>query len=234
MENKILPHPRIRFVISFFMICIAVTSKDIPMIIGNIILGQALLVFYQVPVLFLWKKLQPLLLFFLFLYAFFPLLEGVDGLIKAAMYSGRLLFVTQMLAFTFYQTSNQRMLLTLGELRIPPIFIELIHFTLRFMEVFIAEAKRMNVSMKSKGFFVGSWFHSKKYRILGNLLGSLLRRCIQRSERVYLGMKSRGYSDQIVQLKREQIEIKWWLQAVPWLVVMIVLNISYIIWGSNL
>jgi cobalt/nickel transport system permease protein len=234
MRARILPHPRIRFVISFLMICIAVTSNEIPLILLNIIWGQALLFYFRVPVTFLWNKLKPLLFFILFMYAFFPLTEGVDGFFKAITYSGRLLFVSQMISFIFYQTSNQVLLLTLGQLKIPSIFIELIHFTLRFMDVFIVEAKRMKLSIKSKGFFVGSWFHIKKYQILGNLLGSLLRRCIQRSERIYLGMQSRGYTEHMITLEEEEIPTKWWLEALPWIMVMIFLNISYGIWGSNL
>ncbi|MGJ7919386.1 energy-coupling factor transporter transmembrane component T family protein [Neobacillus sp. LXY-4] len=228
-----LPPTKVRFVVGFLMICAAVTVENITVILINFLLAQILLRVYHIPYRFQWEKLKPLLFFFLFVGIFFPLTMGFQGFLKAAIYSGRLIFVAQILAYILYKTSNQEFLRSLYQLKIPTIFIEMIHFTLRFMDVFVAEIKRMKLSLKSKGFFIGKWFNYKKYAVLGSLLGSMLRRSIQRSERIYLGMRSRGFTESIIQYEHEQISVRYWLHTAPWFITMVVIQILTKIWGKG-
>ncbi|MFK9090172.1 energy-coupling factor transporter transmembrane component T family protein [Bacillus salipaludis] len=213
-----LPKPRVKVVMSLFLIILGVLSKDLVVIGGNLVIGTLLLIIYRIPPRAFVKQLKPIAFFMLFTFLFFPIYEGGHGWIKALQYSGRLLFVAQVLTFLFYRMGIIPFLHVLAELRLPSIFIELIMFTLRFMDVFRGEVRQMLLSLRSRGFYTGNWFQVKKYRVLGGLLGSLLLRSFQRSERIYLGMLSKGYKGERKPLKTEIVPKYEWLHCAVWVV----------------
>lgn len=186
------------------------------MIGGNLVIGTLLLLSYRIPLRTFVKQLKPIAFFMLFTFLFFPIYEGGLGWIKALQYSGRLLFVAQVLTFLFYRMGIIPFLQVLAELRLPSIFIELIVFTLRFMDVFRNEVRQMLLSLRSRGFYAGNWFQVKKYRVLGGLLGSLLLRSFQRSERIYLGLLSKGYKGERRSLKTDIVPRYEWLHCAVW------------------
>lgn len=212
-----LPQPRVKVVMALLLIVLGVLPKDLMVIGGNLLIGLLLFFIYGIPVRAFIKQLRPIMFFMLFTFLFFPLYEGDDGWIKALQYSGRLLFVAQVLTFMFYRMGIPAFLQVLAELRLPSIFIELIMFTLRFMDVFRGEVRQMLLSLRSRGFYTGKWFQVKKYRVLGGLLGSLLLRSFQRSERIYLGMLSKGYKGERKPMKTEFVPRFEWLHGVLWI-----------------
>jgi len=211
-----LPKPRVKVVMSLFLIILGVLPKDLVMIGGNLIIGTLLLLSYRIPLRAFVKQLKPIAFFMLFTFLFFPIYEGGLGWIKALQYSGRLLFVAQVLTFLFYRMGIIPFLQVLAELRLPSIFIELIVFTLRFMDVFRNEVRQMLLSLRSRGFYAGNWFQVKKYRVLGGLLGSLLLRSFHRSERIYLGLLSKGYKGERRSLKTDIVPRYEWLHCAVW------------------
>jgi cobalt/nickel transport system permease protein len=82
----------------------------------------------------------------------------------------------------------------LDGLRVPPVFLSLIGFTLRYTDVLSGESRRMLTARRSRGFRV-TWrlVDRRAIATFGELLGVLLLRARERSERVYLAMLSRGY-----------------------------------------
>ncbi|EKN71399.1 cobalt ABC transporter inner membrane subunit CbiQ [Neobacillus bataviensis LMG 21833] len=211
-----LPNHKVKVVMSLLMIILGVLPKELLIIGGNLVIGTLLLLIYRVPIQAFIKQLKPIAFFMLFTFLFFPLYEGGHGWIKALQYSGRLLFVAQVLTFMFYRMGVPAFLQVLAELRLPAIFIELIMFTLRFMDVFRGEVRHMLLSLRSRGFYTGHWFQIKKYRVLGGLLGSLLLRSFQRSERIYLGMLSKGYKGERKSIRTESVPKYEWLHGVLW------------------
>lgn len=211
-----VPKPRVKVVMALILIILGVLPKNLVMIGGNLVIGLLLLFIYRIPLQAFVKQLKPIAFFMLFTFLFFPLYEGGHGLIKALQYSGRLLFVAQVLTFLFYRMGIVASLQVLAELRIPSIFIELILFTLRFMDVFRGEVQQMLLSLRSRGFYTGKWFQIKKYRVLGGLLGSLLLRSFQRSERIYLGMLSKGYKGERRAMTTEFVPRYEWLHCALW------------------
>jgi cobalt/nickel transport system permease protein len=199
------------------MIVLGVMPKDLYVIGGNVLIGALLLLFYRVPFRFFLRQLKPIAFFMLFTFLFFPLYEGGQGWTKALQYSGRLLFVAELLSFMFYRMNLAAFLQVLGELRVPSIFIELLMFTLRFMDVFRNEARQMLLSLRSRGFYSGRWFQVKKYRVLGSLLGGLLLRSFKRSERIYVGMLGKGYKGERKIMAGEFVAKKEWLHGALWI-----------------
>ncbi|RED53686.1 cobalt ECF transporter T component CbiQ [Aestuariispira insulae] len=83
----------------------------------------------------------------------------------------------------------------LSRLRVPEILIHLMLFTIRYIEVLNDEQKRMRVAMKARGFRPSNNIHT--YKTFGYLVGMLLVRALERSERILKAMKCRGFQGKL-------------------------------------
>ncbi|MBK1636443.1 cobalt ECF transporter T component CbiQ [Rhodovulum adriaticum] len=83
----------------------------------------------------------------------------------------------------------------LSRLRTPERLVHLLMFTIRYIEVLRAEYLRLRQAMRARGFRPANSLHS--YRSLGYLVGMMLVRAVERSERVLGAMKCRGFSGRI-------------------------------------
>lgn len=88
----------------------------------------------------------------------------------------------------------------LHRLKLPDRLVHLLLFTIRYIEVLQAEYLRMRIAMRLRGFRPGTNWHS--YRSFGYLVGMMLVRAVERSERVLGAMKCRGFRGQIPLLDR--------------------------------
>jgi cobalt/nickel transport system permease protein len=79
----------------------------------------------------------------------------------------------------------------LAELKIPPMLVHLLLFTVRYVEVLNDEYHRLRIAMRTRGFKIRTNVHSA--RTIGYLLGMLLIRAFDRSERILKAMKCRGF-----------------------------------------
>ena len=79
----------------------------------------------------------------------------------------------------------------LARLRIPALFVHLLLFTVRYIEVLHDEYRRLRVAMRTRGFKPRTNVHTA--RTLGYLIGMLLIRALDRSERILKAMKCRGF-----------------------------------------
>ncbi|MDF2535776.1 MAG: cobalt transporter, inner rane subunit CbiQ [Bacillales bacterium] len=220
-----LPALRVRVLIGLILIILGVIPKSIPIILANLIFGFVILLCHRIPLRFVWKRFLFIIPFFVISAILLVFVEGYSGFLKAQMYTGRLLFVAIIMTFMMYKTSNEALIKSFQQLRVPSIFIELAFFTLRFMDVFKIEIQNMFLSIRSKGFKTGNFFSMKTVKIYGHLLGSMLVRSLQRSERIYLGMQSRGYSGTINPLENIVIPFRDWIHGGLLLIVLIVVQI---------
>lgn len=198
--GSLIPHPPLRVGTFLIIIITGVLVRHLEILSLFLFFGGILLHLEGVPFSTLLTRLKVIFPILLFLLLFFPFYEKslTEGLAKGALYSGRLLFVTLILTLLFHHLPLPRFLHALKALHLPPLFIQLLFFTLRFMEVFAHEAKEMMIGMKSRGYRGKRWFSVNAYRTLSRLPGSLLVRAFARSERITLGLLSRGYSGQWV------------------------------------
>ena len=79
----------------------------------------------------------------------------------------------------------------LGHLRVPEKLAHLLLFTVRYLDVFRREYLRLAAAMKMRGFRPRMNLHT--YRSYGYLVGMLLVRSLDRSERIVAAMKCRGF-----------------------------------------
>lgn len=82
-------------------------------------------------------------------------------------------------------------MIALQRLKCPKIFVQMLLFTYRYIFVFLAELRRMEVAMKARGFVPKA--NLATLTTFGNFIGTLLVRSFERTERIYKAMLSKGY-----------------------------------------
>jgi cobalt/nickel transport system permease protein len=87
----------------------------------------------------------------------------------------------------------------MNELRFPGKLVHLLLFTYRYLDVIQHEYSRLSKAMKVRGFVPKSNAHT--YRSYAYLVGMLLVRSYERSERVYQAMLCRGFKNRFIVLK---------------------------------
>lgn len=88
----------------------------------------------------------------------------------------------------------------LHSLRVPETLVHLLMFTVRYIDLLREEYLRLRQAMKARGFRPTTNRHT--YRSFGFLVGMMLVRSMERSERILAAMKCRGFTGQIPLLRR--------------------------------
>ncbi len=94
----------------------------------------------------------------------------------------------------------------LARLKVPNALVLLLLFTVRYIEVLHAEYNRLKTAMRCRGFRPTNSWHT--YRSVGYLVGMLLIRSFERSERIMQAMKCRGFNGQFHLLDKMTFERK--------------------------
>jgi cobalt/nickel transport system permease protein len=102
-------------------------------------------------------------------------------------------------------TESDRLLRGLRSFGVPKLLIATISFMWRYVFVIVEEAGRLLTARESRsarpaGRLGGSVLWRAK--VAGNIVGSLFLRSLNRSERVYVAMLSRGYTGEMLSLQR--------------------------------
>ncbi|HSO83926.1 cobalt ECF transporter T component CbiQ [Thiocapsa sp.] len=79
----------------------------------------------------------------------------------------------------------------LARLRMPANLVQLLFFTVRYIGVISEEYARLRTAMHARGFRPANSIHT--YRSIGYLVGMLLLRSLERSERILAAMRCRGF-----------------------------------------
>ncbi len=117
--------------------------------------------------------------------------QGLEQGIKIALKANA---VVLMLFATISTIANSALASTLVWLRVPDKLIQLLFFTLRYLSVIVEEFLRLRRSMRARAFVMGFNWHT--WQSLGYLIGMMIVRAMQRSERIVQAMKCRGYTGQ--------------------------------------
>jgi cobalt ABC transporter, permease protein CbiQ len=88
----------------------------------------------------------------------------------------------------------------LFRLKVPENLVHLMQFTIRYIDVIFQEYRRLRVSMKARCFQPANSVHT--YRSFGYLIGMMLVRSIERSQRIHDAMKCRGFTGKLVLLSQ--------------------------------
>ncbi|WP_027366240.1 cobalt ECF transporter T component CbiQ [Desulfotruncus alcoholivorax] len=119
---------------------------------------------------------------------------SVEGMTRAALLTLRMglgIFAVTLLIAT---TGFGRIMSGLRQMHVPYVFVAIIEFTVRYINVLLDELKTMSLARKARGFESGrSFLHRRTFATLGSQVGVLFMRAGSRGERVYQAMLSRGY-----------------------------------------
>ncbi|MGB9814023.1 MAG: energy-coupling factor transporter transmembrane component T family protein [Thermovenabulum sp.] len=103
--------------------------------------------------------------------------------------------------------SFNKLMAGFGKIGLPEILVNIMFLTFRYFEVIAEELKSMEKALISKGFEKGKGFWDKNtMKVLGLTIGNLFLRSMERSERVYNAMLSRGYNGKLY-FKEESINL---------------------------
>jgi cobalt/nickel transport system permease protein len=210
--------PRVKLVsFSFLMLSIAFLPNLLSAFLG-LILAIILIFLSKIPFSFVLKHLKWVILFTLFFFIIMPLTVPGDRMFKlnfiTISYEGlRLSLLIAMRAISICMilfpmvgtTQFHKTLKALEKLRIPNKLIQMIMFTYRYLFVFLAELIRMSTAAEARLFKRRTDIHTLK--ITGNLIGILLIQALERTQRVYNAMTSRGYKGKIRTL--DEFRLSW-------------------------
>ncbi len=120
-----------------------------------------------------------------------PLAYGEDGLRLALTIAVKGNAIVLMLVALLGSLDVNSVGHALSHLRVPDKLTHLLLFTVRYLDVLRREHGRLSAAMRLRAFRPGANMHT--YRTYGHMIGMLLVRSLDRSERVVDAMKCRGF-----------------------------------------
>lgn len=100
----------------------------------------------------------------------------------------------------------------LTRIGVPPVFVSITSFMVRYMELMADSLGRMRIAMVSRG-YDPRWLWQAKP--IASSAGALFVRSYERGERIHAAMVSRGYTGDMPDLTGRTATVSDWLRALP-------------------
>lgn len=201
--HRIDPRPRVVTALAFAVV-IAVSGR-LPVPCAGLAGGILLAALARLRPALLLKRLAAVNVFLVLLWAFLPFTypgeaaahlwgltatrEGVLYALAITLKSNAIVLVVTALVSTI---DVVRLGHTLSHLRVPDKLIHILLMTVRYLDLLRCEYLRLTDALKARAFRPRTNLHT--YRTYGYLIGMLLLKSFDRSERVLAAMKCRGWS----------------------------------------
>jgi len=117
----------------------------------------------------------------------------VEGLNRFLVFTVRVWFCVASLIALVLSTGFDKLLRLFSSLKVPNLVVQLFALTYRYFFVSIHEAQSVLIAKEARTYVHKKTFNLQALRDLGNILATLFIRTYERSERVYLAMKARGF-----------------------------------------
>ena len=200
--------PRVKIISISILILSIVLLKDPRVAFLGLILAIILVFLSKIPFSFVFVHLRWVLFFVLALFVILSLTTPGNLLMRLSFLSisregvklsllislraiSAALLIFPMIGTTRFNLS----LKALQKIRIPDKLIQLLMFTYRYIFLFLDEEKRIFTAANSRGWVRKTNLFTLK--TTGNLVGMLLVRSFERTERIRDAMVSRGYSGRL-------------------------------------
>lgn len=196
--------PRARILAALGFAVVVAVSDRLTTLVAALAASLVAAVFSGISARVLLRRLMPLNLFLLLVVAVVPLgtpgttlatlgpleysLQGLHVAVAVALKANAILLMLAVLVGTIDLTHLGH---ALHHLYVPEKLIHLFLFTVRYLGVLGREYGRLRGAMKCRGFRPRMNRHT--YRTYGYLIGMLLVRSLDRSERILAAMKCRGF-----------------------------------------
>ncbi len=123
----------------------------------------------------------------------FNLAITAEGVTRFLVFSVRVWFCVASLITLVLSTGFDKLLKLLSSIRVPNVMIQLFSLTYRYFFVSIHEAQSVLIGKEARTYNHKKTFNLQSLKDLGHILSALFIRTYERSERVYLAMKARGF-----------------------------------------
>jgi len=196
--------PRARVVVAFLFACTVVSLNGFIALGLSVLTGAFLLSSAGLPAKSTLKKVMTMDGFIIFLICMLPFTTPGETWFTIGPFEGTKEGVFKAIEITLKANAVVMALLALvgtidaivlghalNRLRVPENLVHLMLFSVRYIDVLKQEYFRLRTAMKARCFKPGNNAHT--YRSIGYLLGMLLVRSIERSERILEAMKCRGF-----------------------------------------
>ena len=204
--------PRVRIVMACVFAMVTVALVAIPSLIAALMVAVALLILSRLPIRRTLKRMAMMDSFIIFMLVLLPFTmpgdemlsvfgfpaswQGLWKAIEIGLTANAVILTLMVLVGTMEPVTLGH---ALHKLRCPEVLVHLLMFTVRYIEVLREEYLRLRGAMKIRGFRPGTNWHT--YRSFGYLVGMMLVRAIERSERILGAMKCRGFSGRLLLLQ---------------------------------
>ncbi|MFH1327867.1 MAG: cobalt ECF transporter T component CbiQ [Candidatus Bathyarchaeota archaeon] len=116
-----------------------------------------------------------------------------EGLTRFLVFTIRVWFCVASLTLLILSTGFEKILKLLSTIKVPGIIVQLFALTYRYFFVSIHEAQSVLIAKEARTYVNKRTINMQALRDLGTILATLFIRTYERSERVYLAMKARGF-----------------------------------------
>ena len=123
----------------------------------------------------------------------FNLVGTTEGIMRFLIFSLRVWFCVASLSLLVLSTGFDKMLQLLSSLRVPSVIVQMFSLTYRYFFVSIYEAQSVLVAKEARTYIHKRTINFQALKDLGSIIATLFIRTYERSERVFLAMKSRGF-----------------------------------------
>ena len=124
-----------------------------------------------------------------------PVSASYEGLSLALVLAMRLVVALLVVTALTSTTPFTDLLRAMAFMRVPAVFIQLVHFTVRYFFVLSEEITTMRRAQRSRGYAPGSVLRPANLVPLARLIGMAFIRAMERGERVYRAMRARNYRE---------------------------------------
>jgi cobalt/nickel transport system permease protein len=116
-----------------------------------------------------------------------------EGITRFLVFTIRIWFCVATLSLLILSTGFDKTLKLLTVLHVPSLIIQLFSLTYRYFFVSIHEAQSILIAKEARTYKNKKTINVQALKDLGTILSTLFIRTYERSERVYLAMKARGF-----------------------------------------
>jgi cobalt/nickel transport system permease protein len=117
----------------------------------------------------------------------------MEGLLRAGVFTVRVWFCVASLIMLVLSTGFDKTIKLLATIKVPSVVIQLFSLTYRYFFVSVEEAQSVLIAKEARTYVHKRNLNMQSLKDLGSIIASLFIRTYERSERVYLAMKARGF-----------------------------------------
>jgi len=160
-------------------------------------------------------------------FRFFTLVITSTGITKFLVFTVRVWFCVASLITLVVSMGFEKLLKLLASLRIPTVVVHLFNLTYRYFFVSVHEVQSFLIAKEARTYIRRNTMNYQALKDFASILAALFIRTYERSERVYLAMKSRGFS--IENDHRLELPSFRWFDAVFASSILIVFSLVFLL-----